>query len=96
MKGDHHRYLDEFKTGAEDNDAVGSTIAAYQAAQILRATGEWRRCWRAIFLLHVVLREKPTRPASSCCPATTAASPSFRHVFYGLIRHGTEESLKTK
>ncbi|KAG8047350.1 hypothetical protein GUJ93_ZPchr0008g11446 [Zizania palustris] len=33
MKGDYHRYLAEFKTGAERKEAAESTMVAYKAAQ---------------------------------------------------------------
>ncbi|KAH6800578.1 general regulatory factor 7 [Perilla frutescens var. hirtella] len=33
MKGDYHRYLAEFKTGAEKKEAAESTLLAYKSAQ---------------------------------------------------------------
>nr|CAD1826524.1 unnamed protein product [Ananas comosus var. bracteatus] len=33
MKGDYHRYLAEFKTGAERKEAAENTMSAYKAAQ---------------------------------------------------------------
>lgn len=35
MKGDYHRYLAEFKTGAERKEAAESTLTAYKAAQVI-------------------------------------------------------------
>ncbi|CAM6064570.1 unnamed protein product [Sphagnum tenellum] len=38
MKGDYHRYLAEFKTGAERKEAAESTLVAYKAAQDIALT----------------------------------------------------------
>ncbi|KAJ7546549.1 hypothetical protein O6H91_08G044100 [Diphasiastrum complanatum] len=38
MKGDYHRYLAEFKTGAERKDAAESTLLAYKTAQDISLT----------------------------------------------------------
>lgn len=37
MKGDYHRYLAEFKTGAERKEAAESTLLAYKSAQDIAA-----------------------------------------------------------
>ncbi|MBA0566079.1 hypothetical protein Goshw_010091 [Gossypium schwendimanii] len=38
MKGDYHRYLAEFKTGAERKEAAESTLTAYKSAQDIANT----------------------------------------------------------
>ena len=57
MKGDYHRYLAEFKTGADRKEAAEHTLLAYKAAQV--------RCERDMSRPHVSLpRPRPSRP----CP----------------------------
>lgn len=34
MKGDYHRYLAEFKTGAERKEAAENTLSSYKSAQV--------------------------------------------------------------
>ncbi|CAN6166021.1 unnamed protein product [Urochloa humidicola] len=43
----------------------------------------------------IFLREKSTWPASTRCTATAVASPSFRHVFNGLICHRIDARSKS-
>ncbi|KAL2531396.1 14-3-3-like protein GF14 omega [Abeliophyllum distichum] len=38
MKGDYHRYLAEFKTGAERKEAAENTLSAYKSAQDIAST----------------------------------------------------------
>lgn len=42
MKGDYHRYLAEFKTGADRKEAAEHTLLAYKAAQVNEQCS--RRC----------------------------------------------------
>lgn len=42
MKGDYHRYLAEFKTGADRKEAAEHTLLAYKAAQV---RGTHTRTW---------------------------------------------------
>lgn len=44
LQGDYHRYLAEFKTGAERKEAAEHTLLAYKAAQV-------RSCWGQVLLL---------------------------------------------
>jgi hypothetical protein len=49
MQGDYHRYLAEFKTGADRKEAAEHTLLAYKAAQVrsqLARTPGIARCCR--------------------------------------------------
>lgn len=40
LQGDYHRYLAEFKTGAERKEAAEHTLLAYKAAQVRSCRGQ--------------------------------------------------------
>lgn len=44
LQGDYHRYLAEFKTGAERKEAAEHTLLAYKAAQVRSCRGHVLGC----------------------------------------------------
>lgn len=59
MKGDYHRYLAEFKTGAERKEAAESTLTAYKAAQVIYHLLLKSRAIFFLTLLYLLLSSPP-------------------------------------
>ncbi|RWW57016.1 hypothetical protein BHE74_00036224 [Ensete ventricosum] len=72
MKGDYHRYLAEFKTGAERKEAAESTLLAYKSAQVCEES------YKDSTLIMQLLRDNLTLWTSDMTPISPTWPGAFR------------------